>query len=78
MDRLTAPQHMIQPMSHDHQSKRIAPDYRAMSRHLAILSAEAAEMARRLGDPRYAALAERLQSCSDQIGCSPSVMGRRR
>ena len=43
------------------------PDYRAMASHLASLSAEAAEMARRLGDPRYAALAERLKSCSEQI-----------
>jgi len=58
-------------MSHDQQSKRAMPDYRAMARHLASLSAEAAEMARHLGDPRYAALAERLKSCSDQIGGSP-------
>ena len=63
-------------MSHDQKSKRTMPDYRAMARHLATLSAEAAEMARRLGDPRYAALAERLKSCSDQIGSSPIARGR--
>ncbi|PWC52352.1 hypothetical protein TSO221_14940 [Azospirillum sp. TSO22-1] len=54
-------------MSDDQKSRRRMPDYRAMARHLASLSAEAAEMARRNGDPRFAALAERLKTCSDQI-----------
>jgi len=63
-------------MSHDQQSKRVMPDYRAMAHHLAALSAEAAETARRLSDPRYAALAERLKSCSDQLGSSP-LAGKR-
>ncbi len=63
-------------MSHNQQSKRTMPDYRAMAHHLASLSAEAAEMARRLGDPRYAALADRLKSCSDQIGSSSIGRGR--
>lgn len=63
-------------MTHDQQSKRMMPDYRAMARHLASLSAEAAEMARRLGDPRFAALAERLKSCSDQIHGRPCAPGR--
>lgn len=62
-------------MSYD-QSTRAKPDYRAMARHLASLSSEAAEMARRLNDPRYAALAEHLKSCSDQIGSSPAAHGQ--
>jgi hypothetical protein len=63
-------------MSHDQHSFRATPDYRAMARHLASLSTEAAEMARHLGDPRYAALSERLKSCSDQIGCSTAAHGQ--
>ena len=63
-------------MSHDQHSRRATPDYRAMACHLASLSAEAAEMARHLGDPRYAALAERLKSCSDQIGGGSAQRGR--
>ncbi|HYH36691.1 MAG TPA: hypothetical protein VD860_00590 [Azospirillum sp.] len=51
------------------------PDYRAMARHLASLSAEAAEMARRNGDPRFAALAERLKACSDQIRTDSAKRG---
>ena len=59
--------------SHDPYGKRAKPDYRAMAEHLASLSAEATEMARSLNDPRYDALAERLKSCSDQIGRSPAA-----
>jgi len=66
----------VSEMSNDQQGKHAAPDYRAMARHLASLSAEAAEMARRLDDPRYATLAERLKSCSDQIRTSPVTKGR--
>ncbi|WP_448188288.1 hypothetical protein [Azospirillum sp. sgz301742] len=62
-------------MSHDQHRKPGAPDYRAMARHLASLSIEAAEMASNLHDPRYAVLAERLKSCSDQIGRGPSALG---
>lgn len=51
------------------------PDYRTMARHLAALSAEAAEMARRNGDPRFAALAERLKTCSDQIRTDTAKRG---
>ena len=62
-------------MSHHQTIRSTGPDYRTLARHLASLSAEAAEMARHLGDPRYATLAERLKSCSDQIGHSPVMPG---
>lgn len=63
-------------MTNDPQTRRMMPDYGSMARHLASLSAHAADVARRLGDPRFAALAERLRSCSEQISaaqrCNPS------
>ncbi|WP_431860568.1 hypothetical protein [Azospirillum sp.] len=62
-------------MSDDQQRRHRMPDYRTMARHLAALSAEAAEMARRNGDPRFAALAERLKSCSDQIRTDTAKRG---
>ncbi len=62
-------------MNHHQPICSTKPDYRTLARHLASLSTEAAEMARHLGDQRYATLAERLRSCSDQIGRCPGAQG---